>query len=93
MDVSLETVRTTLQMNIFDAVEVVGGSPNDDITTSLLQFQIASENCQPGIVFACIGTTDSHNYSTDPICGKHFTLLFAEVNTEEYIMQAIREIK
>lgn len=93
MDVSLETVRTTLQMNIFDAVEVVGGSPNDDITTSLLQFQIASENCQPGIDFACIGTTDSHNYSTDPICGKHFTLLFAEGNTEEYIMQAIREKK
>ena len=38
-----------------------------------------------------LGTTDSHTYTIDPICGRHFTLLFAKSNESEDIMAAVRE--
>ena len=38
-----------------------------------------------------IGITDSHSYSTDPITGHHFTLIFAKTKAETDVLEALKK--
>lgn len=90
MDVPLSTVRELLAENEFDAMEIVSGSLDGDLMTTLLQHNMAIEYGATPDKIAYIGITDSHMYSTDPICGKHFTIVFCNSNSEEDILEAIK---
>lgn len=90
-DVPLSLVKQLMEAHIFDAIEVVGGSPDGDNMTSHLQALWAMSFGATPDKTAYVGTTDSHIYSIDPICGKHFTMVFAEENTQEAIKEAIRQ--
>jgi len=90
MDVPLSTVRELLLQNEFDAMEIVSGSPDGDLMTTILQHSMAIEYGATPDKIAYVGITDSHTYSTDPICGKHFTIVFCKNNTEGEIIEAIR---
>lgn len=90
MDVPLSTVRELLVENEFDAMEIVSGSLDGDLMTTLLQHNMAIEYGATPDKIAYIGITDSHTYSTDPICGKHFTIVFCHSNSEEDILEAIK---
>ena len=89
-DVPHSLVKELMESDVFDAIEVVGGSPIEDSMTSPMQYQWAmSYGATPDKV-AYLGSTDSHTYSIDPICGKHFTLVFAEDRTQSAIVDAVR---
>lgn len=90
MDVPLSTVRDLLLDNKFDAMEIVSGSPDGDLMTTLLQHNMAIEYGATHDKIAYVGITDSHTYSADPICGKHFTIVFSHNNSEEDIIDAIK---
>lgn len=90
MDVPLSTVRELLLQNEFDAMEIVSGSPDGDLMTTILQHNMAIEYGATPDKIAYVGITDSHTYSTDPICGKHFTIVFCKNNTENEIIEAIK---
>lgn len=90
MDVPYTLVKDLLSEDIFDAVEIVSGSPDGDLMTSLEQYQIAVAAGAAPERIAYLGGTDSHNYSTDPIAGKHFTMVFAHENSERGILEAVR---
>lgn len=91
MDVPYTLVKNLLSEGLFDAVEVVSGSPEGELMTSLEQYQMAMEAGATPERIAYLGSTDSHNYSIDPICGRHFTMVFARDNSERDILEAIRE--
>ena len=91
LDVPLSLVKELMEKQVFDAIEIVGGSPIDDHTTSQMTFTYAAGfGALPGST-AYLGTTDSHNYTIDPICGKHFTLVFATDNSQTAIVDAVRQ--
>lgn len=90
MDVPLSAVRELLLQNEFDAMEIVSGSPDGDLMTTILQHNMAIEYGATPDKIAYVGITDSHTYSTDPICGKHFTIVFCKNNTEDEIIEAIK---
>ncbi|MBO5868083.1 MAG: hypothetical protein J6Q54_04135, partial [Oscillospiraceae bacterium] len=91
MDVPQSLVKELMGMDIFDAIEVVGGSPINDAMTGIMQYNWAvSYGATPDKV-AYVGSTDSHTYTVDRICGKHFTLVLATENTQEAILEAIRQ--
>lgn len=91
MDVPHTLVKKLLSEGLFDAVEVVSGSPEGELMTSLEQYQIAVDAGATPDRIAYLGSTDSHNYSIDPICGRHFTMVFARDNSERDILESIRE--
>ena len=91
MDVPHTLVKNLLSEGLFDGVEIVSGSPEGELMTSLEQYQIAVDAGATPDRMAYLGSTDSHNYSTDPICGRHFTMVFAAENSPEGILDAIRE--
>lgn len=90
LDVPHSLVKELLESNVFDAVEIVGGSPMEDSMTSHMQHLWAVNYGATPDKMAYLGSTDSHMYSIDPICGKHFTLVFAENNCQEAIVDAVR---
>lgn len=90
MDVPLSVVRELLLQNEFDAMEIVSGSPDGDLMTTIMQHNMAIEYGATPDKIAYVGITDSHTYSTDPICGKHFTIVFCKNNTEDEIIEAIK---
>lgn len=87
MDVPLSLVRSLI--GLFDAVEIVSGSPGDDCMTSHMQAQCAISFGATPDRTAYLGSTDAHTYSIDPICGRHFTLVFAEGRSQNHILEAI----
>ena len=40
-----------------------------------------------------IGITDSHYYSTDPICGRHYTIILSKTREGKDILSALKEGK
>ena len=58
--------------------------------TTHMQYMLANSFGANPEYTAYLGSTDSHTYSIDPICGKHFTMVFAETNSQEKIIEAIR---
>ncbi len=91
MDVPMSLVKELMQNNVFDAIEVVGGSPIEDNMTSQMQYTWAVSFGATADRVAYLGSTDSHCYSTDPICGKHITLVLAKTNSQADIIEAVRE--
>lgn len=90
IDVPLSLVKNLMETGVFDAIEIVGGSPEEDLMTSQMQFVWSvSYGATPGKV-AYLGSTDSHTYQIDPICGKHFTLVYATDNTQPAIIEAVK---
>lgn len=90
-DVPHSLVKVLMENNVFDAIEIVGGSPITDSMTSQMHYCWAMSYGATPEKTAYLGSTDSHRYSVDPICGKHFTLIFAENNTQESILKAVRD--
>jgi hypothetical protein len=91
MDVPMSLVCKLMERNMFDAIEVVSGSPDDDHMTSQMQALLAqSYGATPDRV-AYLGSTDSHTYSIDPICGKHITMVFSEGRSQSQILESIRQ--
>lgn len=77
----------------FDGVEIVSGSRPGEYSTSGMQAAISRQMLGDYSDIPIIGITDSHRYSTDPICGKHFTIIFSKDRTQESVLQALRDGK
>ncbi len=90
LDVPMSVVKDLMGADIFDAIEVVGGSPIEDNTTSNMQHIWAVSFGATPERAAYLGSTDSHTYSIDPICGKHFTLVLAKGKSGEDILDAVK---
>ena len=90
MDVPEGTLKEVLEKGVFDAIEIVSGSPSADLTTSVMQLLCANEYGAYPNKISYIGVTDSHHYSTDPNCGRHFTMVFSVGNSEVDILNALR---
>lgn len=74
----------------FHGVEIVSGSRNGECNVSNLQASLVREMLGNRFDFPIIGITDSHNYSTDDICGKHFTIIISENKEAETVLNALR---
>lgn len=92
-DVPEQLVLDLLRYNRFDAFEVVTGSPIDDSYSTNLQLSLVQEAGLTPDKIAYIGVTDSHAYTTDPICGYHYTIVFSEDNSEKSIIKSVKEKK
>lgn len=75
----------------FDGMELVSGSKPGDYGTSFMQAAITNQMLGSLSNIPIIGITDSHRYSTDPICGRHFTVLFAKNRMQASILQALKD--
>lgn len=75
----------------FAGIEIVSGSPEGECDVSGMQAALAHGilNRYEGIPVT--GITDSHHYSTDPICGKHFTIIFAKSRESDDVLEALRQ--
>ena len=90
IDVPMSLVRDLMKSAVFDAIEIVGGSPEEDLMTSQMVYMWAmGYGALPGTV-AYLGSTDSHTYTIDPICGNHFTFVMAKENTQQAVIESIR---
>ncbi len=88
MDVPLALVEDLIKYRKFDGIEIVSGSRLNESQISNMQHAIATDKISSQDV-AYVGITDSHCYSSDPICGKHFTVVFSEDNTAEKIIDGL----
>lgn len=75
----------------FDGVELVSGSRPGEYSTSGMQAALAGQMLGNYTGIPIIGITDSHRYSTDPICGKHFTVIFSKDRSQDSVLQALRD--
>ena len=91
MDVPESLLFDLLNNCKFDAFEIVTGSPIDDGFATDMQFALLQNAGLTAKDIAFFGVTDSHMYSTDPLCGNHFTIVFATENSEQAIIQAVRD--
>ena len=90
-DVPESLVMDLLRNNKFEAYEIVTGSPlNDEVATDMQKAFVNEVGLNPFNI-AYLGVTDSHMYSTDVLCGKHYTIVFSKENTEESILNAVRD--
>ncbi len=90
LDVPMSLVKTLIEKEFFDAIEVVGGSPEEDYMTSQMQFTWAVGFGATPDKVAYVGSTDSHTYTVDPICGKHVTMIIAKEKTQSAIIDSIK---
>ncbi|MEE0930696.1 MAG: PHP domain-containing protein [Acutalibacteraceae bacterium] len=90
IDVPMSLVKELMENNVFDAIEIVGGSKIQDTMTSQMHHLWAVNYGATPDKTAYLGSTDSHTYSIDPIGGKHFTLVLSKSNTQKDIIDAIR---
>lgn len=74
----------------FTGLELVSGSPQGEWNVSALQASLAREMLGGKFDVPVIGITDSHRYTTDTICGRHFTVVLSASKTEEDVMEALR---
>lgn len=91
MDVPETLILDLLRNCSFDAYEVVTGSPLDSEISTDMQISFLNEAGLDYNDIAYMGVTDSHTYSIDPLCGNHYTIVFAKDNTEEAIIDAIKK--
>lgn len=74
----------------FDGIEIVSGSQKDECNVTNLQEIIAREIFNSFDNIPVIGITDSHAYSTDPICGLHYTVIFSKDSDSNSVLDAIK---
>lgn len=90
MDVPESLLLDLLNNCKFDAYEIVTGSPlSDGFSTDMQLGLLQSVELSPKEI-AFLSVTDSHMYSTDPLCGHHYTVVLATENSEQAIMQAVK---
>lgn len=74
----------------FDGIELVSGSPVGEYNVSALQASLAHEMVGSLDDMPVLGITDSHYFSSDPISGKHFTIVLSASRDSADILQALR---
>jgi PHP family Zn ribbon phosphoesterase len=74
----------------FTGYEIVSGSPLGECHVSHMQASFMHEMEAEKTDFPILGITDSHHYTTDGICGKHFTVIISDSREEEDILEALR---
>lgn len=75
----------------FAGIEIVSGSPDGSFNISNLQASLARTILGTFDGLPVLGITDSHNYTTDFISGKHFTIVFAKTKRKEDVLEALRD--
>ena len=75
----------------FAGIEIVSGSPDGEFNVSSLQASLARTILGNFDGLPIIGITDSHYYTTDPISGKHFTIVFAKSKSKEHVLEALSD--
>ena len=75
----------------FAGIEIVSGSPDGEFNVSNLQASLARTILGHFEGLPIIGITDSHSYTTDPISGKHFTIVFAKSKSKEHVLEALSD--
>lgn len=75
---------------LFDGIEIVSGSPLDEFATSNLQATLSADVLGSLNDIPIIGITDSHCYSTNPISGQHFTVIFSTTKKDDDVLDALR---
>ena len=76
-----------LKSGMFDAYELVGGMTQPDINRSVAMW---SELRAQGLSIAVVGSSDVHGLEASPIFPNNFTICFAENNTNDAIVSAIK---
>ena len=76
-----------LKSGMFDAYELVGGMTQPDINRSVAMW---SELRAQGLSIAVVGSSDVHGLEASPIFPHNFTICFAERNTNDAIVDAIK---
>lgn len=77
----------------FDGIELVSGSTLEEGHVSNLQTALARDILNGFKDVPLIGITDSHYYSTDPICGRHYTIILSKTREGKDILSALKEGK
>lgn len=75
----------------FSGIELVSGSQVGEYNVSNLQALLAWDILGNFEHVPVIGITDSHCYTCDPICGKHYTIVISDNKKEESIIAALKE--
>ena len=90
-NVSEELCDLLFDANIFDAFELMGGTPT---TASNMQLGLWQAQRLKGNNIAVVGSSDSHYHAfpelSDDLFARNFTIAFAEDNTPEGVMNAIK---
>lgn len=73
----------------FAGIEIVSGSSDGEFNVSNLQASLARTILGNFDGLPIIGITDSHFYTTDSICGEHFTIMFAKSKKKEHVLEAL----
>lgn len=80
--------RAYLTNGVFDAFEVIGGqTANENNMQTSFYYQLRSEGCKIPIV----GSSDSHGTINSGLFNKMYTIVFADKNEHESILQSIRD--
>ena len=74
----------------FSGIELVSGSQEGEYNVSNLQALLARDILGDFGGAPIIGITDSHYYTTDPICGKHFTIVISDDKEEQNVLDALK---
>ena len=74
----------------FDGIEVVSGSRECEFHVSNLQFALFQKILNGQYNVPIIGITDAHYYSTDPICGTHYTVIFSKNKESENVLESLK---
>ena len=75
----------------FSGIELVSGSQEGEYNVSNLQALLARDILGDFDGVPIIGITDSHYYTSDPICGKHYTIVIADDKEEKNVLNALNE--
>lgn len=76
-----------LKSGMFDAYELVGGMTQPDINRSVAMW---SELRAQGLSIAVVGSSDVHGLEGSPFFPHNFTICFAEANTNDAVVAAIK---
>lgn len=88
-NVSRELSRILFDERVFDALELLNGIPTK---FNNLQLALWQEQCLKGNSLPIVGSSDSHDHDFERgTFGRRFTVVFAEENATEAILEAIRK--
>ena len=75
----------------FTGYEIVSGSPLGQRRASHMQASLVNELAGGAFDFPILGITDSHHYTTDGICGKHYTIIISDSKDKKDVLEALRK--
>ncbi len=90
MDTPENLFRELARDKRFTGYELVSGSSLGECQVSNLQAALVREISGGDMNLPLLGITDSHHYTTDDICGKHFTVIISDSKGEEDVLEALR---